>query len=53
MATKFWAIPTVDLYYVVTVKSMVEIWQNFMAFCQGMHYECGSAGAGASWRAQV
>ena len=31
-ATKFCEISTVDLYYVVTVKSKVEISQNFVAF---------------------
>ena len=32
MATNFCKISTVDLSYVVTVKSMVEILQNFEAF---------------------
>ena len=32
MATKFCKISTVDLSYVVPVKSMVEISQNFIAF---------------------
>ena len=31
-AIKFWEISIVDLSYVVPVKSMVEILQNFVAF---------------------
>ena len=37
-ATKFCKISTVDLFYVVPVKSTVEIWQNFVAF-SGYLYE--------------
>ena len=33
-ATKFCKIPTVDLSYVVPVKSTVEISQNFVAFSE-------------------
>ena len=33
-ATKFFEISTVDLSYVVTVKSTVEISQNFVAFSE-------------------
>ena len=37
-ATKFGKISTVDLFYVVTVKSMVEISQNFVAFSEYMNF---------------
>ena len=37
-ATKFWKISTVNLSYVVTVKSTVEIWQNFVAFSEYMNF---------------
>ena len=37
-ATKFCKISTVDLSYVVTVKSMVEISQNFVAFSEYMNF---------------
>ena len=39
MATKFCKISTVDLSYVVPVKSMVEISQNFIAFSEYMNFE--------------
>ena len=38
-ATKFGKISTVDLFYVVTVKSMVEILQNFVAFSEYMNFK--------------
>ena len=37
-ATKFWEISTVDLFYAVTVKSTVEILQNFVAFSEYMNF---------------
>ena len=37
-ATKFWEISTVDLSYVVTVKSTVEISQKFVAFSEYMNF---------------
>ena len=37
-ATKFYEIPTLDLSYVVTVKSTVEISQNFVAFSEYMNF---------------
>ena len=52
-ATNFCEISTVDLSYVVTIKSMVEIAQNFVAFSEYMnfikhsflkHYFCPSFG---------
>ena len=39
MATKFCEISTVDLSYVVTVKSTVEILQNFVAFSEYMNFK--------------
>ena len=38
-ATKFCKISTIDLFYVVTVKSTVEILQNFMAFSEYMNFK--------------
>jgi hypothetical protein len=38
-ATNFCEISTVDLSYVVTVKSMVEISQNFVAFSKYMNFK--------------
>ena len=38
-ATKFCEISTVDLSYVVTVKSIVEILQNFMALSEYMNFK--------------
>ena len=37
-ATKFCQISTIDLSYVVTVKSTVKIWQNFVAFLEWIRY---------------
>ena len=37
-ATNFWEISTVDLSYVVTVKSTEEILQNFVAFSEYMNF---------------
>ena len=37
-ATKFCEISTVDLSYVVPVKSTVEILQNFVAFSEYMNF---------------
>ena len=37
-ATNFCEISTVDLSYVVTVKSTVEISQNFVAFSEYMNF---------------
>ena len=37
-ATNFCEISTLDLSYVVTVKSMVEISQNFVAFSEYMNF---------------
>ena len=37
-ATKFFEISTVDLSYVVPVKSTVEISQNFVAFSEYMNF---------------
>ena len=37
-ATKFCEISTVDLSYVVMVKSMLEISQNFMVFLEYMNF---------------
>ena len=37
-ATKFCEISTVDLSYVVTVKSTVEISQNFLAFSEYVNF---------------
>ena len=37
-ATNFYIIFNVDLSYVVTVKSSVEISQNFVAFSEGMNF---------------
>jgi hypothetical protein len=39
-ATKFCEISTVDLSYVVPVKSTVEISQNFVAFSEYMNFIC-------------
>jgi hypothetical protein len=39
-ATNFCEISTVDLPYVVTVKSTVEIFQNFVAFSEYMNFTC-------------
>ena len=38
-ATHFCKISTVDLSYVVTVKSAVEISQNFVAFSEYMNFK--------------
>ena len=38
MATKFCKISIVDLSYVLTVKSMVDISQNFVAFSEYMNF---------------
>ena len=38
-ATKFCEISTVDLSYVVPVKSTVEILQNFVAFSEYMNFK--------------
>ena len=38
-ATNFWEISTVDLSYVITVKSTVEILQNFVAFSEYMNFK--------------
>ena len=38
-ATKFCEISTLDLSYVVTVKSTVEILQNFVAFSEYMNFK--------------
>ena len=38
-ATKFCEISTVDLSYVVMVKSTVEILQNFVAFSEYMNFK--------------
>ena len=38
MATKFCEISTVELSYVVPVKSTVEISQNFVAFSEYMNF---------------
>ena len=40
-ATKFYEVSTVDLSYVVTVKSTVEISQNFVAFSEYMNFIIG------------
>ena len=37
-AANFCKISTVDLSYVATVKSTVEIWQNFVAFSEYMNF---------------
>ena len=37
-ATNFYEISTVDLSYVVTVKSMMEILQNFVVFSEYMNF---------------
>ena len=37
-ATNFCKISNVDLSYIVTVKSTVEIWQNFVAFSEYMNF---------------
>ena len=37
-ATKVWEISTVNLSYVVAVKSTVEISQNFVAFSECMNF---------------
>jgi hypothetical protein len=41
-ATNFFEISTVDLSYVVPVKSTVEISQNFMAFSEYMNFKFNS-----------
>jgi hypothetical protein len=38
-ATKFFEISTVDFSYVVSVKCMVEILQNFVAFSKYMNFK--------------
>ena len=38
-ATNFCEISTVDLSYIVTVKSTVDILQNFMAFSEYVHFK--------------
>ena len=40
-ATNFCEISTVDLYYVVTVKSKAEILQNFVVFSEYMNFKEG------------
>ena len=37
-ATNVWDISTVDLSYVVTIKSSVEVLQNFVAFSEIMNF---------------
>ena len=37
-ATNFWEVSTVDLSYVVKIKSMVKISQNFVAFSEYMNF---------------
>ena len=37
-ATNFWEISTVDLSYAVTVKSTVEMLQNFVVFSEYMKF---------------
>ena len=37
-ATNFFKISTVDLFYVVPVKSTMEISQNFVAFSEYMNF---------------
>jgi len=39
-ATNFWEISTLDLSYIVTVKSTVEISQNFVPFSEYMKFKC-------------
>ena len=39
-ATKFCEISTIDLSYVVPVKSTVEISQNFVVFSEYMNFKC-------------
>ena len=41
-ATNFCEISTLDLSYVVTVKSTVEISQNFVAFSEYMNFKRGN-----------
>ena len=41
-ATKFCEISTLDLSFVVTVKSTVEISQSFVAFSEYMKFKLGS-----------
>ena len=41
-ATNFCEISTVDLSYVVTVKSTVDISQNFVVFSEYMNFDIGS-----------
>ena len=38
MATEFCEISTIDLSYLVPVKSTVEISQNFVAFSENMNF---------------
>ena len=38
-AAKFWEISTLDLSYIVPVKSSVEISQNFVAFSEYMNFK--------------
>ena len=42
-ATKFCEISTVDLSYVVPVKSTVEISQNFVVFSEYMNFKDGES----------
>ena len=41
-ATNFCEISNIDLFYVVTVKSRVEILQNFVAFSEYMNFASAS-----------
>ena len=52
-ATKFCDISTVDLSYVVTIKSMVEILQNFVAFSEYMNFNNISVPASTSVKLEM
>ena len=49
-ATKFCKISTVDLYYVLPVKSTVEISQNFVAFSEYIKFKQESLLTESQWR---
>ena len=47
-ATNFWEMSTVDLSYVVTAKSTVEISKNFVAFSEYMNFIINVASIGGN-----
>ena len=48
-ATKFFKISTIELSYVVPVKSMVEISQNFVVFLEYMNFKALEISFALQW----